>query len=503
MSEPTILNDGMNGAESHRAFVSLSEIAQLQAAILDATGLEDMIYRITKILSMTLEVDIILVLGYDRNDNTMNLLGKLGNRNEQYNPATDILTPDTVDQILRGETVTLSQGEIDSVAISFGIWYPLRLAKDRIVGMLGMFRLKPQSLSAADNIVLETVLRSIAQAIYQNQQMTIQKQRIQRLERIEIMSRELTSATSTQKVIETAVHWTPLILGFDGALWGEVRDRQFILHGSYRQNASSGWQPEISQFHVSWYEVIKRLQRPLLIPYHRLPRFLSKGPKPSDLLIIPLLGRTQETGRVLVLWHDRFRRMAAEIISMGSVVGSHVSTAWENVELLDKLRYQIDHDELTGLWNHRALWRDLNQNAEKACQESPLWFAMLDVDNFKKINDAFGHRAGDRILQQFSAALRQAIADKPTVKGYRVGGDEFALMASSSSRQDVMQMIDRIYQDIRLNLNPPISMSVGIAAITGPLSSELLFQQADRALYTAKDGGKGRVFCASTTSPEI
>jgi diguanylate cyclase (GGDEF)-like protein len=500
--EPKIPHYEINDSGSQHAFVSLSEIAQLQAAILDAADLADVIYRITNILSMTLEIDIIFVLGYDRNDKTMNLLGKLGNSNARYSPATDILTPDTIHQLLRGETVTVSHGEIDGVAVSFGIWYPLRLAKDRIVGTLGLFRLKPVRLSAPDNIVLETVLGSIAQAIYQNQQMMTQRQRIQRLERIENMSRELTSATSTEEVVETAMHWTPLILGFDGALLGDAHDRRFILHGTGRQNERRMWKPEINRFQPSWCKLIERLQRPVFIQGHRLPRLLNEGSVPSDLLVIPLLGRAHKTGRVLVLWHDHFHRVPREVVSMASVVGHHVSMAWENIGLLGKMRYQIDHDELTGLWNQRALWQDLSQSVGEALQEFPVVFAMLDIDNFKKINDTFGHRAGDRVLQQFSAALSRAIADKPTVKGYRVGGDEFSLIASPSSRQAVMEIVDHIYQDIGLNLNPPISMSVGIAAITGPVGSELLFQQADLALYTAKHGGKGRVFYESTTNPE-
>jgi diguanylate cyclase (GGDEF)-like protein/putative nucleotidyltransferase with HDIG domain len=149
-------------------------------------------------------------------------------------------------------------------------------------------------------------------------------------------------------------------------------------------------------------------------------------------------------------------------------------------------------DPLTGLGNHRhfheRLERELRHTHE---QRLPLTLCLVDVDDFKRINDRFGHPAGDRVLSQLAARLRQ------TGEAFRLGGDEFALLLPGYDETDALtaatSVVDRI-SAIQLDQLGSVTVSVGVA--TSPAHAadrDELIRLADSALYWAKEYGKNRV----------
>jgi diguanylate cyclase (GGDEF)-like protein/putative nucleotidyltransferase with HDIG domain len=149
-------------------------------------------------------------------------------------------------------------------------------------------------------------------------------------------------------------------------------------------------------------------------------------------------------------------------------------------------------DPLTGLGNHRhfheCLERDLRHAQERRL---PLTLCLVDVDDFKRINDRFGHPAGDRVLSQLAARLRQ------TGEAFRLGGDEFALLLPGYDENDALtaatSVVDRI-SALQLDQLGSVTVSVGLA--TSPAHAadrDELIRLADSALYWAKEYGKNRV----------
>ena len=152
-------------------------------------------------------------------------------------------------------------------------------------------------------------------------------------------------------------------------------------------------------------------------------------------------------------------------------------------------------DDLTGLPNRRAWSSDLTSSIERARRDLvPLSVAMIDLDHFKRFNDAFGHPAGDRLLKGAAAAWLEQMR---TVDGLaRYGGEEFILLFHESSADQAAEVLSRL----RAVTPGGQTFSAGVAAWDGDETSDELVARADSALYAAKAAGRDRVVTAEPTS---
>jgi diguanylate cyclase (GGDEF)-like protein len=157
-------------------------------------------------------------------------------------------------------------------------------------------------------------------------------------------------------------------------------------------------------------------------------------------------------------------------------------------------------DSLTGAYNRAYLEQYLRQEFEQATRnEWPLSVAFCDLDGFKKVNDAYGHQAGDKVLKATVAILRSCVRRLDVVARY--GGEEFVLVFPATDREIVRGVCERIvqaFQTTRHEVAPqpvPVTVSIGYAT-HGPdqqfASVEALIKAADQALYTAKLQGRNR-----------
>jgi diguanylate cyclase (GGDEF)-like protein len=149
-------------------------------------------------------------------------------------------------------------------------------------------------------------------------------------------------------------------------------------------------------------------------------------------------------------------------------------------------------DPLTGLGNHRHFHDRLAQQLQAAAEEdAPLTLCFLDIDDFKRINDSNGHPAGDRVLSQVAARLRQ------DGEAFRLGGDEFALVFAGRDESDAVEAAGAIVNRmaaLELENVGSITVSAGIASFPYHASElDELIRLADSALYWAKEHGKNRV----------
>ena len=170
----------------------------------------------------------------------------------------------------------------------------------------------------------------------------------------------------------------------------------------------------------------------------------------------------------------------------------------------EQLKRMALHDPLTLLAN-RSLFRDRVEHAVAVSKRNGRSVAVMfvDLDNFKRINDSFGHAAGDRVLHKSAQRLVKATRNGDTVA--RLGGDEFAvLLENLTGREPVMEIAARIVESLQEPLDLPgtdasIAASVGVAFSSADDGVEELMRNADVAMYAAKSAGKGRymVFEAS------
>ena len=172
-------------------------------------------------------------------------------------------------------------------------------------------------------------------------------------------------------------------------------------------------------------------------------------------------------------------------------------------KLLDREALLARTDAITGLPNTRGFTeRLLTETSRSRRAGRPLCLAYIDIDNFKSLNDHYGHATGDAILVRIAAAIRDTIraGDVPA----RLGGDEFAILFWEVDRSAVEGIARRIMERIRdVGASYPaaaLGASVGIAFFERPPdSSEDILKQADASMYEAKALGKGRMVVWSST----
>lgn len=169
--------------------------------------------------------------------------------------------------------------------------------------------------------------------------------------------------------------------------------------------------------------------------------------------------------------------------------------------LADRMTRLAQKDPVTGLYNHRGFFDEANVRLA----EGPGCFMVLDLDDFKQINDTQGHLFGDTVLQSLGRAMQEV--GRPGDLVGRFGGDEFVLFAQGNiSEEGVRQRFERLGGALKEAVPPgcPVSItcSLGIVCASGQgVEYEQLFRQADAALYRAKAMGKN-TFCLTRYQPE-
>ena len=174
--------------------------------------------------------------------------------------------------------------------------------------------------------------------------------------------------------------------------------------------------------------------------------------------------------------------------------------------LVAPLRQQAEHDDLTELCRPGAFWEQADERRIQAIQaHEPLAFVFIDLDDFKQVNDTYGHLTGDALLRDFSRLL-QTQARHEDILG-RLGGEEFGWVLPGASVQDAQTATERLLgmcRRMEIGTLRGVTFSAGIAAIKGsesdPPSTWDLARCADHALYQAKAAGKAQVRIAPHTS---
>jgi diguanylate cyclase (GGDEF)-like protein/PAS domain S-box-containing protein len=184
-------------------------------------------------------------------------------------------------------------------------------------------------------------------------------------------------------------------------------------------------------------------------------------------------------------------------LQLAVTVSEAVKLSLSNLKLREKLRAEAIHDPLTGLFNRRYLEETLARELHRARRRnSPLCVAMLDLDNFKRFNDTFGHDAGDSLLRELGRLVCGKVrkSDIPC----RYGGEEFVLVLPDSSLADAEHRVEQLrvlIKELQIphgdQLLGALTVSAGVAqADEHSANPNELLRAADQALYAAKDAGR-------------
>jgi diguanylate cyclase (GGDEF)-like protein/PAS domain S-box-containing protein len=232
-------------------------------------------------------------------------------------------------------------------------------------------------------------------------------------------------------------------------------------------------------------------------------------PLSNGLLCQPLVAQTETLG----LLHVQLRRRAvgkaraARLADLERLVGTtaeQMALALANIRLRETLREQSSRDTLTGLFNRRYMEESLDREIRRATREGyGLGLLLADLDNFKQLNDTFGHAAGDEVLRRTGRFLATAVRGEDIA--CRFGGEEFVVVLPKASLRDTRHRAEALREALKAyaldepgRLHPTTTMSVGVAAYPEHGTSvAALILAADSAMYVAKAQGRDRVVVAS------
>ncbi len=168
---------------------------------------------------------------------------------------------------------------------------------------------------------------------------------------------------------------------------------------------------------------------------------------------------------------------------------------------LSEASEMVRQDHLTGALNRRGMAEAFEREMSRAQRlEAPLCVALLDVDHFKKLNDAYGHEAGDSALIHLVCVLKDAV--RPTDIVSRYGGEEFLILLPATGEEEALQVVSRVQRELTRrffmhnNQRLLLTFSAGVSQWRDHEPPEVLISRADSALYRAKVGGRNRVIAA-------
>ncbi|HEX6160735.1 MAG TPA: GGDEF domain-containing protein [Thermoanaerobaculia bacterium] len=222
-----------------------------------------------------------------------------------------------------------------------------------------------------------------------------------------------------------------------------------------------------------------------------------EGDAPPEHETYVLLRQDNRTAGLLMLCRAEkpFSRYDNQVLEIFS---TQVSMLVGMLRAREKIVNLADTDDLTGIWNKRFFRRQLPQEAERARTFNvPLSLLLFDIDDFKQINDSFGHVIGDVVLSELCGVVRESLRPPDIIA--RFGGDEFAVILPHTDAAGARSVAERIIRKVTALTIPTdeegairCSISIGVAEYDQNEAAHDLIRRADERLYEAKRGGKNR-----------
>ena len=223
-----------------------------------------------------------------------------------------------------------------------------------------------------------------------------------------------------------------------------------------------------------------------------------KAPPLGTLKVIPLLVKDQAVGTIVV-GARAVNAFGREAIEMLHVIANQAAICVENAKIYRQMERMATTDGLTGIFNRRTFNERLNEAIARAQRTGQkLSLIMCDVDHFKKVNDTYGHDAGDEVIKRVAKLLKESARETDSVARY--GGEEFCVIMEVTDGPGAVVMAERLRESIKQQVFTAngvkfgVTQSFGVAVYpTDAENAHDLLVSADKALYHSKQNGRDRV----------
>jgi diguanylate cyclase len=228
----------------------------------------------------------------------------------------------------------------------------------------------------------------------------------------------------------------------------------------------------------------------------KLGQYVEKISKTDDIkelnqLLAMIMDETRQMQKSTSSYRNDFLAARAEV----SLAQSKINQLETELQVMGE---KVHEDHLTGILNRRGLDSAFEREAARSARHQvPLCFALLDIDNFKQLNDTHGHKVGDDALVYLVESVKDTTRPEDVVSRY--GGEEFVILLPNTNLEEGVQILSRVRRNLTKkfflheNKRLLITFSAGVAQFRSGESQESIFKRADEALYRAKKGGKNQI----------
>ncbi len=383
-----------------------------------------------------------------------------------------------------------------------------------VAGILVADRLEVQALTGVEPQILEgfaalagdTLVR--ARAFQSREDLAVELGAVYPVSRSLVMQKEVAS------VRKLLLRSAKEIVSFEGAAIVQTKEG----HTGYRIENTEGWAREFEGRDVAinertwtaWvlnsaeeFQVLddvtgQRERMPILV--------LDEGSgRAESLLAVPLRSGDRNLGALMLM--GRRGDFSTALGRVLQLLANQAAASLSTILMAERNKQLAVKDGLTGLFNRRVFTEELARAVKRQDRQGGSFaLALLDIDHFKKLNDTFGHPAGDGALKEVAATLTSVLREGDVAARY--GGEEFAVILPGSDEAGALNLAERlreaipkrahIHEGTQLKVTASIGVAVWPAAGATP---EAILAAADRALYAAKGAGRNRVVAASSLAP--
>jgi len=227
-------------------------------------------------------------------------------------------------------------------------------------------------------------------------------------------------------------------------------------------------------------------------------RSFAKNYKTNNCAIAPLVCQDRVVGVLNLADKINGNGFGRGDIALIELFSQLVGASIGNIKLFEKIQRQATTDGLTGLANHKEFYEVLERELWRSRRYGgQISLIMVDIDNLKEINDAYGHRAGDKVIKEISRKIKKCIRQIDTAARY--GGDEFVVILPNTSLPDAIVVAERMVDVVAhspitwKNEQITLSISAGLGRYDADTNPEDIASRSDQALYAAKQAGKNTV----------
>jgi len=392
--------------------------------------------------------------------------------------------------------------EIRSAGVE--IFVPL-MNKGKLVAVLAISERRDGKLYAVEDIdLLEFITAQVAASMAKEYSHERLKEQDEETTLVNRLTAIITSSTSIQMIFEAFAQELKKVVDIDWATIALI-DGSELYFLALSSTVGSAWQPEERiPLDGTATELACRDRQAVyeadLRRHHRFWTWESHVKLGIRSVVYLPLRVTDRTIGSLILASRKPNAYSRRQIQLLEKVALQIAAPVENAQLYTQLEQKSRLDGLTGLFNRRHFEERLKDEISRHSRYGDAFsIFMLDLDNFKAYNDAYGHLAGDLLLNQVGRIIESSVrnADQP----FRYGGDEFVVVLPQTATDDAYVVAERVREHIAREMEKraiTVTCSIGLASYpTDGVVSDELVGVADTALYHAKRTGGNRIFLSS------